>query len=73
MTKKKKITVAGVIAVTILTGITAWVLWKLSPAEQEKSRLRDVSQKMGEMWNKTVDMQNRSKFTISGKIKLCGV
>lgn len=66
-TKKKIVMVIG-IAVILLAGITAWVMWKLSPTEQEKSRLLNAAKIMNEMWNKSVDVQKRSKFTISGRI-----
>jgi len=66
MTKKKKIVIIVGIVVILLAGIV--VLWKLSPAERKKSRLRHAAKIMGEMWNKAVSLQSRSKFTISGKI-----
>ena len=67
-TPKKKIILVGGVAVIILVCITAWVLWKLSPEEQKKSRMLNTAKKMNEMWNIALDIQKRSKFTISGKI-----
>jgi len=61
MTKRKKTVTVLVIAIILLVVITACVLWKLSPA-------RYASNKVDEMWNKSVAIQNHSKFIISGKI-----
>lgn len=56
------------IAIILLAGIGILTLWKLSPADREKSRWRNAAKKIDAMWNKSLSLQSYSKFTICGKI-----
>lgn len=67
MTKKRIIISIIIITIVIAIAIT-FAFWKLSPEQQEKSRILRGTKIMGKMWKSALNSEKNSNFSISGKI-----
>lgn len=66
--KKKKYLIISIIIAFLILAVIIFILWKYSPGWREKNKALIWSKTVNKMWQNTLAIVKKSKFSISGKI-----